>query len=227
MLNAFLRGCSHCILAILLASSARADNIDWEHLQASCPGAKAWMEHEASITEVKPPSATATDQRLRGELLRMETEDQDVRRPLSGTPDADGLQRESDVDRKHLGALRRILDTSGVPTSNRVGSDGVHAFWLLVQHAQDIELQKHVLRALEAYESGIKPSELALLADRIRTNENHPQMYGSQFHIEAGRLVPDPIEDEKHVDARRAKMGLMPLSDYACMLNVLAGFPSR
>ena len=159
-------------------------------------------------------------------IEKMKAEDQDVRKNISGTPDAQTQQRESEVDRTHLTELRRIVAASGIPSPSTVGTDGVQAFWTLVQHAADVELQKRTLRAFELVDVGVQRDEIALLADRIRRNERRPQIYGSQFHVEANRLVPDPIEDEKHVDARRAKMGMMPLSDYGCMINSLYGFKS-
>jgi hypothetical protein len=53
-----------------------------------------------------------------------------------------------------------------------------------------------------------------MLDDRIRVFEGRPQRYGTQFDWDdAGRLTPLPIEDEAEVDARRARMGLDPLSE--------------
>ncbi|MGZ5199266.1 MAG: hypothetical protein ACXWC4_05790 [Telluria sp.] len=34
------------------------------------------------------------------------------------------------------------------------------------------------------------------------------QRYGTQFKLIARELLPDPIEDRQHLDARRAAMGL-------------------
>jgi hypothetical protein len=61
----------------------------------------------------------------------------------------------------------------------------------------------------------LSQSSLALLEDRIRVREGKKQIYGSQLHSTAsGKYVPEPIEDEVNVDARRAKVGLGPLSEY-------------
>lgn len=60
-------------------------------------------------------------------------------------------------------------------------------------------------------------SALALLEDRVLTNQSKPQLYGSQLHNNplTGKLEFFPIADEAHVDERRASMGLGPLADYA------------
>ncbi len=62
-------------------------------------------------------------------------------------------------------------------------------------------------------------SLLATTVDRIRVREGQPQLYGTQFREQNGRMEPFPIENEGEVDLRRAKVGLQPLSEYAAMVN--------
>jgi hypothetical protein len=40
-----------------------------------------------------------------------------------------------------------------------------------------------------------------------------------------GKLVPQPIEDEANVDARRKELGMPPLADYLKMVNEQRGVP--
>jgi hypothetical protein len=55
---------------------------------------------------------------------------------------------------------------------------------------------------------------VAMLEDRIRSNEGKGQRYGTQFDWDQGGLIsPLPIEDEPNVDNRRAKIGLTPLAE--------------
>ena len=71
----------------------------------------------------------------------------------------------------------------------------------------------------------------AALGDR----EGKPQIYGTQFRESNGELVPEPIDDEVHVDERRARVGLPPLAEYrktlegvkkqTKMLKVLGSYP--
>ena len=59
----------------------------------------------------------------------------------------------------------------------------------------------------------------------MRVAQGKPQRFGTQFSMHDGRLQADPIDDPAHVDGRRAGVGLMPLADYACLLQVVYGTP--
>jgi hypothetical protein len=59
----------------------------------------------------------------------------------------------------------------------------------------------------------------ALLTDRVLVHRGEPQRYGSQFDIVDGRLVPAPIADLPGLDARRASVGLPPMTEYVRMLS--------
>lgn len=131
------------------------------------------------------------------------------------------------ADERRADRLREIIDAHGWPGPGLVGQEGSAAAWLISQHAVSRpELMRRCLALLEPLaEEGIAPrSEVALLLDRIRTLEGKPQIYGSQFvWNERGELVPQPIEDEAHVDERRAAAGLEPLADYGRRLREIHG----
>jgi len=62
-----------------------------------------------------------------------------------------------------------------------------------------------------------------MLRDSILTREGKKQAFGTQLHSgpdTGGKLVLYPIEDEEHVDQRRASIGLSPLADYLKLLNL-------
>ena len=42
---------------------------------------------------------------------------------------------------------------------------------------------------------------------------------GTQFDWASGRFDPKDIADAPDVDARRRELGLLPLADYACLMN--------
>jgi len=68
-------------------------------------------------------------------------------------------------------------------------------------------------------EGQASPGNLAYLVDRVAAGLGEPQEYGTQ--IRCGPDGPDPavpIEDEEHVDERRADAGLGPLADYLAEL---------
>jgi hypothetical protein len=52
-----------------------------------------------------------------------------------------------------------------------------------------------------------------LKADRVCVNRGRGQLYGTQFTQEDGKHIPRTIEDEANIDARRAEVGMGPLSE--------------
>jgi hypothetical protein len=106
---------------------------------------------------------------------------------------------------------------SGWPGVKLVGLAGADAAFLIVDHAP-LAVQKKYLPALQKAtgQRDAVPMWAAMLDDRVRTSEGRPQRYGTQVHKEPGwtewRLYP--IEDEIHVDDRRAAVGFEPLADY-------------
>ena len=74
----------------------------------------------------------------------------------------------------------------------------------------------------EAVKKGkAQPQALALLEDRILTNQGKEQIYGSQVRInESGKFEFFPIKDEPNVNKRRASVGLGTLEEYAKYFNI-------
>jgi hypothetical protein len=159
------------------------------------------------------------DDGLRQELLKMVKEDQEVRKALlkTSSPDPALVRRIADIDRKNTARLKEIIEKLGWPGKSKVGDEGAHAAWLLVQHAdRDRAFQKRCLslmeRALKAQEAS--PTDFAYLTDRVLVGENKKQVYGTQFRTVDGKLEPYPIEEEKNVDRRRKEVGLPSLAEY-------------
>jgi hypothetical protein len=115
------------------------------------------------------------------------------------------------------------------PGRSLVGEQGALAAWLLAQHAdRNPEFQQQCLTRLTvAVEAGdAQPSHLAYLTDRVRRARGQPQVYGTQFWRgpDGTRpLVAQPIDDETHLDERRAAVGLEPLATYAAQMQELYG----
>jgi hypothetical protein len=214
------------MVCLLLTAAVQAQDPDVA-AAAACPGFAAWARlHESTEKFIAESIVTGTDAMLKAQLHNMVAEDQQARQAwIAGgmsRPDPIVVNHVEVVDQRNLQALRQILEAGGVPTPARVGRQGMHDLWLLVQHADtDVPLQERVLQALATGDSGVQRGDIALLTDRVRGHEGRPQLYGSQFHLSAKDMVPDPIEDEAHVDERRAAMDLAPLADYACMLRVI------
>jgi hypothetical protein len=121
----------------------------------------------------------------------------------------------------HGDRLWEILDDYECwPGRRLVDDDGEQAAWILAQRAVfDPGLQRRCLEMLEmAVAAGdAPPAHYALLLDRVRMADGRDQLYGSQFvRTEDGNSVaPWPIEDAEHVDERRRRVGLAPLTEQA------------
>jgi hypothetical protein len=224
------------LLVVLMGHAAwpalvEAEDVSLDALvEKQCPAAARWLDsqineraHSGPVTPASPPSQPA----LRDELVRMRDDDVAARTPMQQAgehPTEAMLKHVQNVDSSNLLRLKAIVDKQGLPTADEVGNDGLNAVFLLTQHADtDPQFQRRMLAMNQA--SGYKgfyPADAAMLSDRVALHLGEPQQYGSQFEYKNGKLVPrQPIDDLKRVDARRTKAKLMPLNDYACMLQVL------
>lgn len=194
-----------------------------DRVRIACPGVAAWESTRAHAAPRDQRVATPSDPTLRDELNRMADKDQ-AARDLSArkvaTEGAAALGEVNKVDAENLHRLQQIVKTHGIPTPSLVGDKGMRSFWILAQHASpDPLLQQRVLQALTMDRRGLPLSEIALLTDRVQVNRGEPQTYGTQFHREGGKFVPDTIREPASLAERREKMGLMPMSDYECALE--------
>jgi len=157
---------------------------------------------------------------LREELLQMRAVDQQARQKVTGLPKPvdPAIWREVEaIDVRNTARMKEIVAAHGWPGKSLVGEDGANAAWLLVQHAdKDPEFQQRCLDLLaEAVKKGeASGQDLAYLTDRVLVAQKKPQRYGTQVHEEGGKRVPMALEDEAHVDQRRAEVGLPPLAEY-------------
>jgi hypothetical protein len=63
--------------------------------------------------------------------------------------------------------------------------------------------------------------DLAYLTDRLLVADMKKQLYGTQFTMKDGELVPSPIEDEANVDKRRKELGMETMAEYTKALREL------
>ena len=130
----------------------------------------------------------------------------------------DSLWRKiSYQDSVNLLRIKNIVDTYGWLGPDEVGEQGATTIFLVIQHADSLTQVTYVPRMREAVKNGkAKPQNLALLEDRILTNQGKEQIYGSQLRRnEHGKYEFFPIRDEANVNKRRATVGLPPLEEYA------------
>ncbi len=121
------------------------------------------------------------------------------------------------VHNQNAEKLDAIITEYGWPGRSLVGSEGVEAAWLILQHAiAKPQLQRKCLPLLKvAIDAGeIPPYQFAYLEDRINTLEGRPQRYGTQLDWdEKGQLSPLPLQNPRRVDTYRESVGLGPLSE--------------
>jgi hypothetical protein len=211
-----------------IAPSRAADN-ELERVAASCPAAAAWISaHRSPHADKRDADHTFSSPGLRTALRQHADGDQRARDAWMASglrTDSKEAEASRQVDASNTAWLKREIARSGFPTPAQVGTQGVGDAWLLVQHADgDPAFQAKVLGMLEprVSDGSIPASDYAMLVDRVRINQGKPQRYGTQFANnpgESGGMRLSPVEDEAHLDERRAGMGLMPLRDYECALR--------
>jgi hypothetical protein len=183
-----------------------------------------------------PPAPQDPD--LRAELVARRKAEQDARIELMRVAPANqpitpkdrrkpevkaALERMETVDRDNLAWLKTVVEKHGWPGKALVGPDGAQGAFLIAQHAvSDLDFMARCLDGLKAaYKTGDADGQwVALMTDRLLVlKDKKKQRYGTQLVPKDGKLVPQPIEDEAHVDARRAELGLPPLADYLKVVN--------
>ena len=175
--------------------------------------------------------AASPSEALRRELVKMGEENQKHRQEMMDLMDRlassnsekvakkwkQVVERQNELDSRNRQRLDEIVKEHGWPKTSAFGEDASGVAFLIVQHSE-LEYQKKYLPLIKEAVSRneARPSDLAMLEDRILTREGKKQIYGTQLRLNQKTQVMElyPIEDEENVDARRAKVGLAPLAQY-------------
>jgi Family of unknown function (DUF6624) len=175
-----------------------------------------WPElHRRAMRRLEEWERTLADPGLRRELLALRRLDQAARRAVGRDWTSDVAWDEvARADARSTARMMDIVRAGGWPGRSRVGWDGAHAAWLLVQHADaEPAFQRECLSLLESavVDGEAVAQDCAYLADRVAVWEGRPQRFGTQF---LDSDTPQPIEDEANLDERRRSVGLEPMADY-------------
>lgn len=175
--------------------------------------------------------AASSSDAVRRELVKMGEDDQKHRQEMMDLMDrlasSDSekvarkwkqvVERQNALDTRNRQRLDEIVKEHGWPKRSVFGDDASGVAFLIVQHS-DIEYQKKYFPLIKeaASRSEARPSDLAMLEDRILTREGKKQIYGTQLRLNQKTQLMElyPIEDEENVDTRRAAVGLTPLAQY-------------
>jgi hypothetical protein len=154
-----------------------------------------------------------------------------VQQMQAGRPaDVSLITRMNVVDSTNLVWLKGVVAQRGWPGRTMVGPEASGFGFLIAQHAvQDTAFQAIVLGLMEEgiTRNDVDGQHLALLADRVAVGRGQLQQYGTQARLENRRLTFSPIFDSVNVDVRRARLGLMPLAEYARHLDSIYGGQGR
>ena len=194
---------------------------------ASLHADRRWQPMLAKLEATIAKAEAHVNQPLKKELAELYRTDQGIRLKIDSVEKKMGMDAAMapalvnemrTVDERNLARLLAIIKQHGWPGKTLVGSEGSTTAFLIIQHA-DAETQRQYLPVLrEAAAKGeLQKSALALLEDRVLMEQGKPQRYGSQLNanMDTKKYEFYAIEDEAHVDERRAAMGLEPLADYA------------
>ncbi len=156
---------------------------------------------------------------LKKEILSMALEDQTARMQIVDYKNISDEERKSlsEIDAKYNLRLKEIISVYGWPGINLVGLTGASSFWLLVQHQDnDLEFQKQCLEFLEeaVRKQDAQLQHYAYLLDRVRKNENLPQVYGTQWDLIDGQFFLCPVEDPEGLNERRQEVGFGSIEEY-------------
>lgn len=77
------------------------------------------------------------------------------------------------------------------------------------------ELQRKFLSAMRnaAENNDVPAKQIAFLTDRIRFNENKPQVYGTILDWDETGALSCVVDDAENLDARRKEVGLSPYQE--------------
>lgn len=188
---------------------------------------RRWQPMLAKLEATIAKTEAHVNQPLKKELAELYRTDQGIRLKIDSVEKKMGMDAAMapalvnemrTVDARNLARLLAITKQYGWPGKTLVGSEGSTTAFLIIQHA-DAETQRQYLPVLrEAAAKGeLQKSALALLEDRVLMGQGKPQLYGSQLraNMDTKKYEFYTIEDEAHVDERRAAVGLEPLADYA------------
>jgi len=186
-------------------------------------GCRSTPEPGGGTPAASADSVGMLDEPLRTELLRLGLMDRTIRTGFAPATvnDTAFVRASLAMDSALTRRLRTIVIEHGWPTRSMVGDDAAEAAALILTHSPVDAIQREMLPRLDSATAIGEASagHAAALTDRIRTIDGKPQLYGTQFRIVAGALVPYPIEEPDQLDRRRAEAGLMPMEDYVEILR--------
>lgn len=176
-----------------------------------------WAQEEA-------PKVDKINRRVRRKIVLMHENEQYWRMVCiadKSAGNAASCKTVDAIDRANTRELERIIKTYGFPNAELIGLDVVGNVFTMIIHSPSIRFQKDNLPYLrKAAETNpyIKP-DVALLTDKILVAEKKPQIYGTQFKTENGKMYLRETVEPESLERRRAEMNLSPMEEYVKLLE--------
>ena len=122
--------------------------------------------------------------------------------------------------------LKELFKEHGFLGYDLVGKEGSQNFWLMVQHCDyDPDFQSAVLEKMKVQveSQNAKPSNYALLVDRVSLNTGKQQVYGTQvdYNMEICQAFAKNLADPNNVNERRKNIGLPPIETYLNQMSTM------
>jgi hypothetical protein len=186
---------------------------------------RRWEPLINKIKQNKAAKESKFDKKLMSILDSMSTQDQRVRKQMTGLKSRDSLgYLMNRTDSLNYFLLTEIFQKHGYPNYDLVGEKGSSDFWLLVQHQdRHPQFQEAVLAKMkvEVDRGKADATDYAYLVDRVKVNTGQLQVYGTQMrhNADSTSFEPKPVVEPEKLNERRKSVNLSTIEDYVESMN--------
>lgn len=124
--------------------------------------------------------------------------------------------------------VKLLIDKYGWLGKSVIGNYN-QVLFLVIQHADSATQEKYFPLLQQSVSEGESSViDLAMMQDRLLMRRGQNQIYGSQVVTDGnGGWKFFPIEDERNVNIRRAKIGMEPIEEYAKYFGIDYKLPEK
>jgi VWFA-related protein len=181
------------------------------------------------LARVASAPAVKYDKKLNEELVKIAQKQRELLKQVVARDQAKNSDQQKlhKLYEKDTARFCQILKTSGWPTSELVGENGVPAAYHILKNSSSYEFQRDLLPVIIAVikNDPTQKPEFAGLFDRLRVSAGMKQLFGTQAVSVGGFIVLYPIEDEPRIDARRTEFGMPDMRQNIQTLQRIYGKP--
>jgi len=129
------------------------------------------------------------------------------------------MEQRDSVSNIHQAQVKEWYDTYGYLGFDQVGEEASSNFWIVIQHADnDLPFQQKMLEVMqeELKKNNVRPSEYALLEDRVNVALKKKQRFGTQVtYNDKGQAIPiNGLVDSLNIETLRADYKLQSFKEY-------------